>query len=139
MNISFQIKNDLAELVTLHSHLKNMQADWAISKKTAAQINLVLDELVTNIIEHGDSENEHIIEIGLTRTESEFSIVITDDGPPFDPTLRTPPDTTLPVEERQCGGLGIHLVRNLCSHCNYVRANDKNILTLKKNLQEKCS
>jgi len=139
MNFSFQIKNELTELVTLHSHLKHLQDDWGIAKKTAVHINLVLDELVTNIIEHGDRDNEHIIEITLTKTDSEFSIVIADDGPPFDPTHHKPPDTTLPIEKRQCGGLGIHLVRKLCNNCSYVRSQNKNILTLRKNLQETCS
>ncbi|MBQ6033357.1 MAG: ATP-binding protein, partial [Prevotella sp.] len=57
-----------------------------------------------------------------------------DEGTPFDPTTRKEVDTTLPVEERPIGGLGILLVRKLMDSINYERIDGKNVLTLRKNL-----
>ena len=61
---------------------------------------------------------------------------IIDSGVPFDPTAKKKVDTTLSVEERQIGGLGIHLVRELMDSINYERKDGKNILTLTKNIKQ---
>ncbi|MBR3725132.1 MAG: ATP-binding protein [Bacteroidales bacterium] len=53
---------------------------------------------------------------------------------PFDPTIREEVDTTLPVEERPIGGLGIHLIRRLMDSINYERREGRNILTLRKRI-----
>ena len=59
---------------------------------------------------------------------------ITDSGVPFDPTQQADPDITLSVEERAIGGLGIHLVRQLMDDIRYERKDNKNILTLTKQI-----
>jgi sigma-B regulation protein RsbU (phosphoserine phosphatase) len=59
-------------------------------------------------------------------------ISITDDGVPFNPFKKDPPDTMLSLEEREIGGLGIHIVKNLMDEYNYKRNVDKNIITLVK-------
>ncbi|MBQ1603678.1 MAG: ATP-binding protein, partial [Oscillospiraceae bacterium] len=41
-------------------------------------------------------------------------------------------DTSLAVEDREIGGLGIHLVRQLMDEIRYERVEGKNILTLVK-------
>ena len=53
-------------------------------------------------------------------------------GAEFDPTNVGKADTTLSVEDRPIGGLGILLVRNIMNSINYERTDGKNILTLSK-------
>ena len=60
--------------------------------------------------------------------------IISDSGVPFDPTAKEKADTTLAAEDRQIGGLGILLYRELMDSINYERTNGKNILTLTKKL-----
>ena len=62
------------------------------------------------------------------------TVVLTDDGPPFDPFGRDAPDTTLSVEDRPIGGLGIHLVLQLMDNVSYRRQDDHNIVVLVKQL-----
>ncbi len=138
MKISFRINNDLAELNTLLEQLQSLGQQWSLSKKTLAEINLVLDELITNAIGHGDCDKKQPIIITLKKTDLKLTIQIIDTGQPFDPTSCHLPDTTLPLEERQCGGLGILLVRRFCDYWKYSRSNNKNILTLQKTLLEEC-
>jgi serine/threonine-protein kinase RsbW len=138
MKISFQINNDLAELNVLLDQLQTLEHKWSLSRKTLAEINLVLDELITNTIGHGDCDKRHPITITLTKKDLRLTIQITDTGQPFDPTLCQLPDTSLPLEKRQCGGLGILLVRRFCDHWKYTRSKNKNILTLQKTLPEEC-
>jgi sigma-B regulation protein RsbU (phosphoserine phosphatase) len=57
---------------------------------------------------------------------------IIDSGVAFDPTVKENADTTLSAEDRQIGGLGILLVRELMDSVNYERIEGKNVLTLIK-------
>lgn len=138
MQSSIRIKNDLSELNILQTHLKLLQSKWLLPTKISSEINLLLDELITNIIEHGDQENEHFIDIALDRNKRMLTIEIKDDGPQFDPTSCKTPDITLPLEKRRCGGLGIHLVRTFSDSCSYKRLKNKNIFTLQKTLPKEC-
>lgn len=138
MKICFRINNDLSELNTLFEELKVLEHKWSLSRKTLAEINLVLDELITNTIEHGDCDKNHPIEITLKKNGPKLTIQIIDAGLPFDPTLCQAPDTTLPLEQRRCGGLGILLVRQFSDFWNYTRSDNKNIVTLQKTLPKEC-
>ena len=61
---------------------------------------------------------------------------IIDSGVAFDPTLKEKADTTLTAEDRQIGGLGILLVRELMDSVNYERTDGKNVLTLIKYIKQ---
>jgi anti-sigma regulatory factor (Ser/Thr protein kinase) len=134
MKISFKINNDLSELNTLLDQLQLLEQQWSLPKKILCEINLVLDELVTNTIEYGECGKHNLIEITLTKIDRKITIQIIDEGLPFDPTLCKLPDTNLPLDQRRCGGLGILLVRQFCEYWNYSRTKNKNILTLQKTL-----
>jgi serine/threonine-protein kinase RsbW len=134
MKVSFRINNDLSELDTLFEQLQILEHKWSLSRKTLAELNLVLDELITNTFEHGKCKKEHPIDITLTKTGLKLTIQIIDSGLPFDPTLCKLPDPSLPLEQRKCGGLGIFLVRQFSDCWNYTRSNNLNILTLQKTL-----
>jgi anti-sigma regulatory factor (Ser/Thr protein kinase) len=57
-------------------------------------------------------------------------LTIADDGSPFNPLDRGQPDTDLPIEEREVGGLGVHLVRKMVDEFRYERLDDLNVLRL---------
>lgn len=138
MKISFRINNDLAELNTLFDQLQILEHKWSLPKKILTEINLILDELITNTIGHGDCDKKQPIVITLKKSDLKLTIQIIDTGQPFDPTLCQLPDTNLPLDKRQCGGLGILLVRRFCDYWKYTRSNNKNILTLQKKLHKEC-
>jgi serine/threonine-protein kinase RsbW len=138
MELSFQIKNDLADLNILRGQLQALQSAWSLPAKTVTEINLVMEEIIVNIIQHGDHTRQNLINITLKKEGEELTMTVADNGPSFDPTNCASPDTTLPLQQRKCGGLGIHLVRTLCSCCSYARANDSNVFTVKKNLPKEC-
>ena len=62
--------------------------------------------------------------------------IISDTGTPFDPTARPAVDTTLSAEDREIGGLGIHLIRKIMDHINYERTDGHNVFTLIKKLSK---
>lgn len=132
MNASFKLTNTLSELNTLESQIQLLGKKWSLADKTKTEINLILEELVTNIITHGDQNNEHTIDICIRKHDQELTIIIEDDGPPFNPTLSASPDITLPLEKRECGGLGIHFVCQFTDCREYKRVGNKNIFIMKK-------
>lgn len=101
-------------------------------------MTVVLDELLANTVTHGLSAGggrdggSVTVEAGLQGDQ--LVITLTDDGTPFDPFGRAAPDTTLSVEDRPIGGLGIHLVRQLVDEVSYHRRDDRNVVVLTKRL-----
>ena len=77
-----------------------------------------------------------MVDIDVVSGNGHIDFIISDSGQPFDPTDKGEVDTTLSAEERQIGGLGIHLVRELMDSINYERQGGKNVLTLIKNLKK---
>ena len=138
MSYSIRIHNRLQDIDVLHDQLQKLQANWSLAKKCTCELNLVLDEIVTNIIQHGGPELR-TIDITLEKIENELTITVIDDGPQVDPTTCKTPDTGVPLEKRTCGGLGILLVRRFSNCISYRRANDTNILTVKKQIPAKCN
>jgi len=138
MKISFKLTNKDSELTKLHANLVKLEKRWSLPVKTVNEMNLILDELVSNIVEHGGCENICTIGIELMKEDTVITLRVTDNGPSFDPTITPAPDISLPIEERPCGGLGIHLVRKFSDGCSYKRENNLNVLTLIKKLPTEC-
>jgi serine/threonine-protein kinase RsbW len=138
MNITYRIYNDKSELDSLLDQIQILEKKWSLPRKTSAEINLVLDELITNIIKHSDCDQKQPIDITLTKIDLKLTIQIVDCGSPFDPTLCKLPDTSLPLEKRKCGGLGVLLIRQFSDCWDYTRSEDRNILTLQKILPKEC-
>jgi len=107
-----------------------------LSRHATWPFQVALDELVSNVARHGRREDgrEVTIEMELRLRGDELEIELVDDGPPFDPLEAPEPDTSLPVEERPIGGLGILILKRLMDAVAYERRADRNRLTLRKRL-----
>ena len=137
---SFELKSDLSELDTLCQHLETFGQKIGLSKKFIFEVNLVLDELFTNIISYGfDDDCEHIIKVTMTPENKGLCLCIEDDGKPFNPVEFKTPDVSCSIEECKIGGLGIHIIRKLMDDICYERSENKNVLKLKKGIaKSKC-
>ncbi len=106
-----------------------------ISPEVSYFISLAIEELVTNCIKYGyDDAGEHMIDIELSVADHRLTMVVVDDGHPFDPLSVPPPDLSLAIEDRPIGGLGIHMLRELADSMTYERRAATNRLTLVKRL-----
>jgi anti-sigma regulatory factor (Ser/Thr protein kinase) len=81
-------------------------------------VDLVLEELFTNIVKYGRGATPVVVEIAAI--EGGVEVTLTDfDAEPFDVTRAPPVDITLPAESRRPGGLGLHLIRKLVDSIEY--------------------
>lgn len=132
---SLKLHNDYSELPRTSEAITEFLEQHAGSAETIFATNLAIEELVTNIIKYGyDDKEAHEIDIQLSVQDGSVHIEIRDDGHEFDPFDHPEPDTSLPAEERDIGGLGIHFVRNMLDSYNYRRVDGQNIVTLVKKL-----
>ena len=96
------------------------------------KIHLALEELVVNVMTHGQHEKMHDIRVTLTSDDEAVSLEMMDDGLPFDPLNDAPePDLTGQIEDRRVGGLGVFLVLDMADEVNYAREHGKNCFSMK--------
>ncbi len=131
------LKNDIHEVIRFSSFIKSAIAKLDIEASLARQLRLAVEEAVVNVIEYAyPIGTDGDITIKLMSDGHNLRFQIIDAGVPFDPTKKEKTDTTLSIEDRQVGGLGILLVRELMDTINYERVDGKNILTLIKYLNK---
>ncbi len=131
--ISFSLRNSLSELDRLSEQLSLAGQRWKLSEKTIFQINLVLDELFTNIVSYGfEDTSDHSIVISLKYDGERMQITMTDDGNAFDINQADNPELEISPDQKDVGGLGIFLVRQYVDDISYKRDKGKNIIKLTK-------
>ena len=100
-----------------------------MEKKALKKFEVAAEEAIVNVLHYSQATE---LEMVLSRQLSAISIQLSDDGIAFDPTAHVPNENA--TEERQVGGLGIHLIRQIMDEINYERSEEKNILTLVKKI-----
>ena len=129
------LHNDIQQLSRLQEFIEEIGEAKGLDSGTVSQINLALEEAVTNVILYAYPEGtDGLVEIEARAGEKALEFVITDEGAPFDPTTRKDADIHASLENRPIGGLGIHLIRHIMDSVRYERANGKNILTITKKI-----
>ncbi len=99
------------------------------------EINLILDEMCTNIFENNGTTANLEINIEIRWEKKNLNIVFQDNGIPFDPSSVSAPDINLPLSERQAGGFGLFFVNKYSNHLHYQRVDDNNQTILRKKLR----
>ena len=121
------MRNDIEQIPTLAEWIEGL----GVPEELNMPINLALEEVVSNVMLYAYPHSSGRVIVEHT---APMVFTITDSGIPFDPTKQKEADITLSAEERQIGGLGIHLVRQIMDEVIYERIEDKNVLTLIKHI-----
>jgi serine/threonine-protein kinase RsbW len=135
-SITIQIPADVREIERLNRLVRQFGELHDVPSRTLYAVNLALDELVTNVILYGYEEaSGKDVLIKLVSTKDELVASVSDGAKAFNPLEVTAPDLSAPLEDRQLGGLGIHLVRSLMDRVTYARESENNVLTIRKRLR----
>lgn len=129
--LEIKISNDLAEIDRVNQEFGAFIEQWEIPAALGYKFSVAFDELLNNTISYAyQDDNEHQIDIRVDFTGGRLVVTIEEDGMPYNPFSREAPDTSLSLEEREIGGLGVHLVRKLMEEVSYHRKIDTNVITL---------
>lgn len=127
------LKNKLTEIEKVDLLLADLSKEWKLSENDVFELNLIIEEWVSNIIFYAFNDNEeHEIKINMELNNKTISIKIIDDGQKFNLVEAATADISKPITERKPGGLGIHFVKSLTDGVEYNRKNNKNELLLTK-------
>ena len=133
---SLSLPNDIETVPQLNAFIDGVAEEIGLDTTLTMSLNLAIEEAVVNVMNYAyPSGKQGDVNVDVTADSEWLTFVISDKGMPFDPTAKEEADTTLSVEERPIGGLGIFLVRQLMDSINYERTDGKNVLTLKKKLK----
>ena len=115
--------------------IDGMLEEYGCGVKEQMAIDVAVDELFSNIAHYAYNPKTGYATVLVDVKNDPLAVEITfiDNGVPYDPLAKADPDTTLSVEDRQIGGLGIFIVKKSMDAVNYEYKDGKNILTIKKN------
>ena len=107
------------------------------SGKLRLEACVALEEVFVNVAHYayGEGDGEVTLDIGFFEEDRSILFRMWDTGIPFDPLQKPDPDITLSIAQRQIGGLGIFLVKQIMDSVTYTYENGKNILTMIKKIQ----
>lgn len=110
--------------------------DMGISEDIAFQLQLSVEEVCTNIIEHGyyHQGQDKTIAIACLHDDKTLKIRIIDEAPLFNPLKLDDPDPSRPLYERGSGGWGIYFVKQYMTTVIYEVIAGQNSLLLVKDL-----
>ena len=121
-------------LPTVLSFVDRHLSDAGFSGKVKMQVGLAAEEIYVNIAHYAYAPKTGPAAVRVETSEDPKSVTITftDRGIPYDPLKKADPDVTLSAEERQIGGLGVFLTKNVMDEVHYEYRDGQNVLTMKK-------
>ena len=132
MTLSLTLRNHASEVSRLVDRLEAFGAEAGLPPDVTFRLTLSLDEIVCNVIRHGfDDDAEHQILVTVDVSDGVVTAAVVDDGTAFDPREAPLPDLDAPLDQRQPGGLGMHLVRTTMDEVDYRREDGRNVLTVR--------
>jgi anti-sigma regulatory factor (Ser/Thr protein kinase) len=136
MTVALTLRNDGDELGRLIDFAEAFADRHRLSTNDKARLLIVLEELFTNVVNHGydSAAVRGRIEVALSCRDGRVTIDFSDDGRPFDPLAEPLPDLNAPLESHPIGGLGILLLRSLVDDARYRREGSRNHLVLARNV-----
>ncbi len=96
----------------------------------------MLSNIISYAFQKDDKHHDIDVKVEFAEGHGRLFVTISDDGIPFNPIEEEAPDTTLPVEDRSIGGLGIMLVRKLSDKLTYKRDLNRNVVTFMMSLNK---
>ena len=134
------ISNNIDSLSEVLVAFESFSEKYTLAMPISQKMSIALDDILNNIISYAYSDDkEHTIDIRFEYSKDELCVDISDDGIPFNPFDESSADTTLSMDEREIGGLGIHLIKNMIDKYSYSRKINKNIVTLRMYLSQTIS
>ena len=135
MKRELTIKNQEQELARVSEFMESVCEELELDMHQSMKLQLVIEEMMTNVIFYAYPEGTSA-DISLTAEsdDKELTFVLSDQGKEFDPTMKEDADPNVNPMDRDIGGMGIYIVKNIMNQVSYQRLDGKNLLTMKKTI-----
>ena len=135
MKKEIKIKNHVEELEKVNQFVEEICEELGLDMELQMNLNLVLEEMVSNVIFYAYPKGTpEEIELAAESDGKELTFVLSDSGIEFDPTAKEDADPDVNPMERDIGGMGIYIVKNIMNKVTYQRLEGKNLLTMQKKI-----
>lgn len=123
-------------LITVNDFVDELLAGTDCPMNAKFKIDLVVEEIFVNIANYayGETGGKAVVQGCIDENPRRLTLRFVDEGVPYDPLKKDPPDLTLSPEKREIGGLGIFLVKSNVDEVTYQYEKGKNILTIMKKI-----
>ena len=130
------VKSTTESIDTVTDFVENLVDPIDCPMKSKMLLSIAIDELLSNIVHYAYTPEigDVIVEVDISENPTCVTITFIDTGIPYNPLEQDNPDTNLSAEDREIGGLGVFITKNIIDEITYLREDDKNKLTIKKYL-----
>ena len=137
MRKQLKFKNQVAELQHVNLFVEEICDELGLDMELQMNLNLALEEVVSNVIFYAYPEGTIAdIELLAEYDGKVLTLVLSDQGKHFDPMAKEDPDPDVHPADRELGGMGIYIVKNIMNEVTYQRLEGRNLLTMKKEITE---
>ncbi len=135
MRKELKLKNQVGELERVNTFVAEICEELHLDAELQMNLNLVMEEMVSNVIFYAYPLGATAdIELLAESDGKELTFVLSDQGVAFDPTQKEDADVDVNPADRELGGMGIYIVKNIMNQVTYQRLKGKNLLTMKKSI-----
>ncbi|MDO4467555.1 MAG: ATP-binding protein [Bacillota bacterium] len=114
----------------LEKELENLDCPFPFILK----FSLAFEEVFVNVAHYAYPNKEGEVIVQMDYQNGMVIVSLIDQGIPFNPLEKKDPDTSLALEEREIGGLGILMVKKSMDEVHYEYKDNSNIFTMKKKI-----
>ncbi len=130
---NLRLPAELDQLPVFLDHVRQITQIAGLAEAQGTRLELAVEEALVNVFHYAYARqpNPGAVTCRVGVEADGLTVEIVDEGPPFDPLARPDPDTALALEQRQPGGLGIFMIRQLTDEVSYRREEGRNVLTIR--------
>jgi serine/threonine-protein kinase RsbW len=131
-----RLPGEISQVRAACDFIVEVAQDAGLGDDGVFQCQLSVEEIFTNIVEHGYGHDggDKSIELVCEISDDMLVISLIDEAPPFNPLSLEEPDPDTPLWERDTGGWGVYFVRQYMNDIRYKLENQKNHLILEKKI-----
>jgi serine/threonine-protein kinase RsbW len=113
------LDRNLPALIALAAEVQTFLTHCGASDRVHFKVQLAIEEVIRNLIEHGSGSASRRIDVRLDASPQSATLIVEDDGAPFDPRSAPEFDRSKPLKQREPRGMGIQLLRALMDEIHY--------------------
>ncbi|MCB2144866.1 MAG: SpoIIE family protein phosphatase [Deltaproteobacteria bacterium] len=127
------LRNDIREMSRIIDAITRIADSVDCPPVVVHDVTLAMEEIFSNIVFYGFGDDlDHNITLHLVIEGDALILTLQDEGIPFNPLNVRIGRRDKPLEERDKGGMGITLAKNLMDQMEYRRERGKNIMRMEK-------